>query len=239
MDCKKEILLLRADLQKHVNAKYKQGATNYFKEQIRPHGVRLPTVHKIAAEHFKRLRKQGWSKADFFALAEELQKTGWFEETTAAYSMLEHLEREFIEDDFATFAFWLEKYVSNWAHCDHLTNHHVGYLLEKYPQLVKRLYPHAKSKNRWMKRSACTSLILPARHGLFLSDCLKIAQILHQDRDDLVLKGAGWMLREAGKRHEDAVYNFLLQIRKKAGRVLLRYAIEKMPKQRKEAVLYG
>ena len=81
------------------------------------------------------------------------------------------------------------------------------------------------------------TLILPARKGKFLSDIFEIAQLLLEDQDDLVQKGYGWLLKEASKKHQRQVFDFILKHKKTMPRTALRYAIEKMPeKLRKEAM---
>ena len=58
------------------------------------------------------------------------------------------------------------------------------------------------------------TLILPARKGKFLSDIFEIAQLLLEDQDDLVQKGYGWLLKEASKKHQRQVFDFILKHKK-------------------------
>jgi 3-methyladenine DNA glycosylase AlkD len=97
-----------------------------------------------------------------------------------------------------------------------------------------------------LRRAAAVSLIIPARKGLFLSDILEISGILLTDRDDLVQKGYGWMLKAASmsetfvkgddqtkREHLDAVFQFVVKNKSVMPRTALRYAIEKMPPELK------
>ncbi len=89
-----------------------------------------------------------------------------------------------------------------------------------------------------MKRAAAVSLILPARKGGFLLDVFEINDILLSDKDDLVQKGCGWLLKEAGKLHQKEVFNYIMENRKVMPRTSLRYAIELMPQDlRKKAMV--
>jgi 3-methyladenine DNA glycosylase AlkD len=83
--------------------------------------------------------------------------------------------------------------------------------------------------HRWMKRAAAVSLILPARHGKFLSDIFEIADILLLDKDDMVQKGYGWMLKEAAKPYQKEVFDYVVKHKAVMPRTALRYAIEQMP----------
>ena len=81
--------------------------------------------------------------------------------------------------DLAIFHGWLESFVcvSNWASCETLYNHKIGTYLETYPKQVTYLRKWASHPNRWVKRGATVSLIIPARKGLFLLEIFEIAEI--------------------------------------------------------------
>ena len=53
--------------------------------------------------------------------------------------------------------------------------------------------------------------------------------ILLEDRDDMVQKGYGWMLKEASKKHQAEVFDYVMKQKARMPRTALRYAIEKMP----------
>lgn len=79
-----------------------------------------------------------------------------------------------------------------------------------------------------MKRAAAVTLIVPARKGLFLSDIFGIADILLTDKDDMVQKGYGWMLKAASEAHEREVFDYVMSHKAVMPRTALRYAVEKM-----------
>ena len=131
--------------------------------------------------------------------------------------------------DIRVFEAWIGKYVNNWAKCDTLCNHAVGSLIEQFPELVGDLKAWAGSEHRWLRRASAVTLILPARRGKFLKDILEISDRLLHDEDDLVLKGYGWMLKEASRRHQKEIFDYVMMHREDMPRTALRYAIEKMP----------
>ncbi len=98
-----------------------------------------------------------------------------------------------------------------------------------YPYLISGLKKWATSDNRWVKRAAAVSLIVPARNGQFLNDIFDIADILHSDKDDMVQKGYGWMLKAASQAHQQEVYEYVIRNKSTMPRTALRYSIEKMP----------
>ena len=71
------------------------------------------------------------------------------------------------------------------------------------------------------------------------SETLKISKMLLYDRQDLIHKATGWMLREIGKRHLQTEESFLKVHYKKMPRTMLRYAIEKFPEQKRQHYLKG
>ena len=58
-----------------------------------------------------------------------------------------------------------------------------------------------------------------------------IADILLEDKDDLVQKGYGWLLKEASRTHQDQVFEYVMRNKAVMPRTALRYAIEKMPEE--------
>jgi 3-methyladenine DNA glycosylase AlkD len=105
----------------------------------------------------------------------------------------------------------------------------VGDFIQKYPVYIGELRKWAKSDNRWVKRAAAVSLIIPARRGKFMDHIFEIADILLIDPDDMVQKGYGWMLKAASEAHQEEVFNYVMQHKAVMPRTALRYAIEKMP----------
>ncbi len=91
------------------------------------------------------------------------------------------------------------------------------------------LYQFAKSRNMWKRRIAVVSTRAFIRKNDF-NDTLRIAEILLNDKHDLIYKATGWMLREVGKKDERVLRQFLDKNASKMPRVMLRYSIERLPK---------
>jgi 3-methyladenine DNA glycosylase AlkD len=229
------VTAIRKELRDNADAKYKQGTLHYFKEKIKPYGVKSAIVHGISKKYFARIKDAPREKV--FMLCEELWRSGYIEESFISADWAYCLQKSFVPADIRIFEKWIGKYVGNWASCDSLCNHAVGELIEKYPKLIRHLKRWARSKNRWMKRASAVTIILPARKGLFLHDILEIADILLKDGDDMVQKGYGWMLKEASRKHQREIFEYVMKNKAVMPRTALRYAIEKMPEiMRKRAL---
>lgn len=222
---------LRTELNQLSDESVKKSSQKFFKEPINCYGVKTPVVKAIAKEALKELKAE--TKETVFSGCQSLWESGYHEEALIACDWAYSQRKKFEKGDIEIFEKWIEKYVTNWAACDTFCNNTVGEFLIKYPEYLERLRSWAVSPNRWLRRAAAVSLIVPARKGIYLDTMFAIADLQLGDQDDLVQKGYGWMLKVAGENHEKAVFDFVMNHRNQMSRTALRYAIEKMPTELK------
>ena len=123
------------------------------------------------------------------------------------------------------------KQVNNWDLVDLSAPNILGaHLIDNRDRRL--LYRLAKSENVWERRVAILATYHFIRNGDF-SYTLKIAEMLLQDRHDLIHKAVGWMLREVGKRDATAQEEFLEKYWSVMPRTMLRYAIERLPENKR------
>lgn len=223
---------IRAELRESVDAKTKASSQMFFKEKVTAYGVRTKTVNIIAKKYYKKLN----GNAEVFKVCEELFRSGMLEEAFIAGKMADYVG-VYDEADFEVFERWVNLYVDNWATCDTLCNHANGSFVTAYPGYVERLVEWTGSENMWVRRAAAVSLVVPAKKGLFLEEAFRIADLLMDEKEDLVQKGFGWLLKEESRTKQKEVYEYVLSKRAVMPRTALRYAIELMPQDmRKEAM---
>lgn len=125
------------------------------------------------------------------------------------------------------FDFYLKnaKFVDNWDLVDLSAHKIVGeYLFDKDKNILLEL---AKSQNLWEKRIAIVATFYFIKQKEY-KYTFKIAEILLNDKHDLIQKAVGWMLREVGKNiSQEIEEEFLKKHYKKMPRTMLRYSIER------------
>jgi 3-methyladenine DNA glycosylase AlkD len=128
------------------------------------------------------------------------------------------------------------KNINNWDLVDVTCPRIVGdFLSIDGTEILKML---AKSENIWERRIAIIST-LPLIKKRKFGDTLAIAEMLINDKEDLIHKAVGWMLREIGKKNLNVLELFLKERYKQMPRTMLRYAIEKFPEEKRKMYLKG
>ncbi|OPX64312.1 MULTISPECIES: DNA alkylation repair protein [unclassified Methanoregula] len=225
------IAQIRQELKNIADPDIQRSAKRYFKEEIRCYGTKTAPVIAMAKKYWNEVKHR--PKKEIFSLCEELYRSGYMEESFIVSEWAHRLSGQWERDDLAVFRHWIDTYITNWASCDGFCNHTMGDFVDKYPDCIEELKRWTRSKNRWMRRAAAVSLILQARQGKYLEESMEIASLLLTDRDDMVQKGYGWLLKEASRKHTSEIHAFVMKNKREMPRTALRYAIEKMPQDLK------
>jgi len=128
------------------------------------------------------------------------------------------------------------EHINNWDLIDLSSVEILGEYFLTHPTYKKILYKFCKSKSLWERRISIISTFTLIRNRQF-EDSLKIAEILLSDKEDLIHKAVGWMLREIGKRDLSVEEKFLNKHYKTMPRTMLRYSIEKFPEEKRQKYL--
>jgi 3-methyladenine DNA glycosylase AlkD len=192
-------------------------------------GVRVPVVRKLAKEtdglkmrEVLSLLRSKYHEERLLALIILVRRFEWGTES----------ERKEIFDIYLREKRW----INNWDLVDVSAPKIVGaWLLDKPRKILGDL---ASSSNVWDRRIAVLSSFAFIRKGQF-ADSLQLCERLLQDKQDLIHKACGWMLRELGKRDRATLIKFLDEHAAHMPRTMLRYAIERLTPAERKRYLKG
>jgi 3-methyladenine DNA glycosylase AlkD len=230
---------LKREIARYDKPENRLNYQKFFKEKLDdPVRIKTAVLRKISNNIFKEVK--GKPSAEILDICDELLRSGERYTRFFAFEWARKLKGQYRKSDFVRFERWLKDYVDNWGACDHFCGI-TGRLLVQYPDLVPKFRKWTRSKNRWFRRAAAVSLIDPVTEGILLDEVFKTADLLLTDDDDMVQKGYGWMLKEAGSAKggifSDEVFKYVIKNKRDMPRTALRYAIEKYPAaKRKEAM---
>ncbi len=233
----KQAAAMRARLREHANPKIAAHSTRFFKTGRAGYpagdrflGVRVPVVRAVARE---------FRGAPLAAALTLLRSRLHEERLLALVLMVDLFERGDDSARAAIYAQYLKhtpRYVNNWDLVDSSAYQIVGTFLA--PRDRRALYDLARSASLWERRVAIIATFRFIKDGDF-DDTLALARLLLNDREDLIHKATGWMLREVGNRDVAVEEGFLREHYAAMPRTMLRYAIEKLPEPRRKAYLAG
>lgn len=195
-------------------------------------GITMPNIRAVVKEY-----------ALQFSL-EELQpliRSKWHEERMCGLLMLvQHYQKSKKDEEkqAACIALYLKQldWVNNWDLVDCTAYHLLGdWLLTRDRSL---LYELAESQHLWRERVAMVATLAFIRQGQF-TEAYQLAEFFLSHPHSLMHKAVGWMLRESGKRDEQALTEFLDSHYQNMPRTSLRYAIERFSEPVRQAYLQG
>ena len=221
---------ITSELQALTNAEKREIFPRFFKagkgeygEGDRFLGVTVPNIRAIAKLH----------KDISIEEIRELIQSEWHEVRLCALSIMVEKSKkkdEALRKELFNLYLSQTKRINNWDLVDLSCRFIIGeYLLDKSRDI---LYQLAQSSLLWDNRIAIVSTYAFIRKGQ-LEDTYALSDLMMQHSHDLMHKAIGWMLREAGKRNPERLYDYVMSHRADMPRTMLRYAIEKFsPKER-------
>lgn len=219
---KKALQAVGSAAKAHNNAWFFKTGPGEYGEGDKFIGVTVPEQRKIAKQYKELALSQ----------IEKLLDSAYHEHRlTGLFILNHHYARAEKEEDVARqkelYDFYIRKKdrVNNWDLVDSSAHKIVGPYL--YTRSRKKLYTLVKSRSMWDRRIAVLSTLYFIRYDDF-EDILTFSRMLLNDKEDLMHKATGWMLREMGKRDKKPLIAFLDEHAHEMPRTMLRYAIEKL-----------
>jgi 3-methyladenine DNA glycosylase AlkD len=226
---------IRRALKQGGSAEHAQGVQRFFPEEIKSRGWYTADLRRAAVRFRRQIQKE--NGLDFLVeVADQLFRGSVLEEKIAAIFLLEKLDAQFGDREFKLFESWLGR-IRNWADHDALVPYCIAPMVARKPARLKTVLRWAKSADRWHRRAACVALIRGAREKMFFREIIELADLLLADEDDMVQKGLGWLLRETAKHDAKRTVAYLMKIRGRASRLVLRTACETLPVTKRKQVL--
>jgi 3-methyladenine DNA glycosylase AlkD len=153
-------------------------------------GIRVPVI-RLAVKKYKNTPLN---------VTEKLLKSEYHEIRLFALLLLVfRFPKSSVEEQGKIYHFYLRNthYVNNWDLVDSSAHYIIGAYLEKRDK--SRLYELSKSDSLWERRIAVISTFYFIKKNQF-DHTLRVSKQLLYDKEDLIHKAVGWMLREVGKR---------------------------------------
>jgi 3-methyladenine DNA glycosylase AlkD len=228
---------IRQALKDGGSAEHAAGVQWFFKEEVKSHGWYTAALRRA----IRQCRREILREHDFqflTAVADEMFSGTILEEKIAGVFLLEALDAQCGDREFRMFESWLDR-ISSWADHDGLVHSLIAPMVAAKPARTKSVFRWAKSPDRWHRRAACVALIRGARAKMFSPEIVKLSDLLLSDKDDMVQKGLGWLLRETAKFDARRAVPHLMKIRGRAPRLVLRTACETLPMTTKRRILGG
>ncbi len=201
------------------------------------YNVGTPRVRVLARRLHAEVRDD-WSVADAAAFADVVIRDRHFEVKAVGIEVLARYRRAFTPALLPMWKGWLrDGHAANWATTDSICGFLVGPLLAAHPALAARVASWRHDGHLWVRRASAVGLIKLAARGRALDLAYRVARDLHRDREDLVQKAVGWLLREAGRTDPARLERYLRANGPRIPRTTLRYAIEHFPAAKRKALL--
>jgi len=226
---------IRRLLQSGGTVEHAGGVQWFFKDEIKSHGWYTADLRRAAVKCRRSILKE-FGLPFLLRVADQLVSGRNLEEKIFAVFLLENLTGEFGDAEFTLLESWLPR-ISTWADHDALVHSLVSPMVVAKTSRTKNVFRWAKSRKRWHRRAACVALIRGARQKRFFPEIKRLTAMLLTDEDDMVQKGLGWLLRETAKFDAKRTVPFLMKIRERAPRLVLRTACETLPAGVRDKIL--
>jgi 3-methyladenine DNA glycosylase AlkD len=218
---------IRRTLKDGGSSEHAAGVQWFFKEEVKSRGWYTGALRKAAVRCRREILKD-LGMPFLLQVADELFAGPFLDERNVAVFLLEKLTDDFGDAEFRLFETWLPRIIS-WADHDGLVHYLIAPMVVSKPARIQAVFRWAKSRNRWHRRAACVALIQGTRRRMFFPEITRLSDQLLSDEDDMVQKGLGWLLRETAKFDARRTVPYLMSMRERAPRLVLRTACETLP----------
>jgi len=209
--------------------------SNYVK-----YGVKVAEIENIVKNVYNKFK---CTYQDAIEIFKTLTKSNVEEEKFAAFLFLNRFKKNFNEGTIHLFRDEYAKHCHTWSHCDSTCVRVIGPFLGKHSneELAKKTIEEwSNSDNIWIKRA---SMVILLKITMIKKDFDKtfvfelVDKMLKYSEANYIEKGIGWLLKTCSKYKPEVIIDYLTKNKKILSRLILRYASEKLPKDKRALVL--
>jgi len=226
---------IRRVLQDGGSAPHTAEVQHFFKHEIKSRGWYTAELRKVA-KRFRRTIVAQNGLPFLLEVSNQLFRGEVLEEKVFAVMLLEGMTGQFGPAEFKLFESWLDR-LNTWADHDGLVHYLIGPMIAADESYLRRPLQWARKRSTWHQRAAAVSLIHSTRQHKNFDHIRHITEMLLSSDNDMVRKGLAWLLREAAKANRDEAVAYLISIRDRAPRLVLRTACETLPAEMRAKVL--
>lgn len=161
----------------------------------------------------------------------------------SAFFFLNRYKNQFDEKTPDFFRFEYFPFCHTWSTCDSCCIRVIGPFLAKkqnHQLAIKTIDSWSTDDLLWIKRASIVILLkIIMVHKDFDKDYVfsKIEEMLKYSDNNYIEKGIGWLLKTCSKIKPSLIFNYLMQNKESLSRLILRYASEKLPEEKRKKVL--
>ncbi len=215
---------------KNADSEIVKKYARYFKDGYAGHGIDTKVFEK---------QRDLWIKAwenemtleNYLNLGDELMRTGKLEEKSFAIAFLQSKRKNYSPNTYERIGNWFKTGITNWATTDVLCMSVLSNFLVDGIISFEKLKAWNDSDSEWQRRAVPVTLVELLKEGLEPKIAFPLIEPLMLDNSEYVQKGIGTLLRGLWKKWPNEVEDFLFRWKDQCGRLIVRYATEKMDKE--------
>ena len=186
--------------------------------------------------------KYSCSYEDAISIFKNLVSSNVLEEKFAGIFFLNHFKRSFNKETIDLLEEQISKYCDTWAFCDSSCIRVIGPFLGKknnHQLAEKTIEKWSQSDNLWIRRASMVILlkIVMMKKGFDENYVFELVEKMFKYPEDYIQKGIGWLLKTCSKVNPNSIFNYLIKNKERLPRLILRYASEKLPKEKRAKIL--
>lgn len=229
---KEKIQEIRAFCELNSDPKNIAKYSKFFKEGFDGFGIDDKLL-KGQIESWIEEWKNDMTLQNYLDLSDELIKNGKFEEKALAIHFVKSKKAEYTEETFDRIGKWFDLGISNWATTDVLCMLALPHFFSENIIDFDKLKEWNTSQNQWQRRAVPVLLVelVKSKKDIKHAEVINLIEPLMDDKSEYVQKGLGTLLRKLWKKQPKETEKFLYEWKDKCGRLIIRYATEKMDKE--------